>query len=695
MEFSKLPPEGKLNRLLRPRHIAVMGGSWAHNVVTQCQAMGFIGEIWPVHPKLETVAGLRCFASLDELPGAPDATFIGINRFLTINAVKQLAAMGAGGAVCFASGFAEAAREDDQATRLQQELLLAAGPMPIIGPNCYGLINYLDGALLWPDQHGGERVDSGVAIITQSSNIAINLTMQSRAVPIAYILTAGNQAQISLGQLASAVIADERVTALALHIETYGDIEAFEQMAVQAKQVGKPVIALKMGRSTQSQQAMVSHTNSISGDDSAASAFLERVGIARVYSLSVLLETLKLVHLFGTLPNNKVQSMSCSGGEAGLVSDAAVNLNVEFPALCERQCQQLRAALGDMVALANPLDYHTFIWDDLPAMTETFAAMLRSTAAINLLILDFPRADRCQYDSWHTAIQALCTARDITQTRVAVVATLPENLPEFMARELLAKNVLPLCGVDDALCAIEAAAFLGRAVTDDDYMPVLKSLAANTAEPRLLDEATAKGLLAEMGVRVPVSSIVSKEDDLVECAEKIGYPVVLKRIGIAHKTEANAITLGIENQTQLLSAVQSMPTSGAGYLLEEQIEKVIAELLVSIVRDPTHGFQLTLAAGGIMAELFSDAQQLLLPVNESQIRQALSRLKVSALLNGYRGRQGANLEAVVSIIVLLQHFAITRHLELHELEINPLLCTAQDAVVADALISITGVNHEW
>ena len=132
--------------------------------------MQYGGELWPVHPKLEEVQGYRCYKTVDELPSAPDATFIGVNRQLTIEMVKQLADAGAGGAVCFASGFSEASAEDDTASALQQKLIEASGDMPIIGPNCYGLINYLDGALLWPDQHGGKRTQSGVAIITQSSN---------------------------------------------------------------------------------------------------------------------------------------------------------------------------------------------------------------------------------------------------------------------------------------------------------------------------------------------------------------------------------------------------------------------------------------------------------------------------------------------------------------------------------------------
>ena len=178
-----------LEHMLHPKSVAIIGGgTWCVDVVKQCQKMGFSGEIWCVHPKKSEIEGVACYASIDDLPAAPDASFIGVNRFATIEVVRALNAKGAKGAVCFASGFSEAVHEDAQGADLQDQLLEAAGEMAVLGPNCYGFINYLDRALLWPDQHGGMPVDSGVAIITQSSNIVINLTMQMRGLPVAFCI---------------------------------------------------------------------------------------------------------------------------------------------------------------------------------------------------------------------------------------------------------------------------------------------------------------------------------------------------------------------------------------------------------------------------------------------------------------------------------------------------------------------------
>ncbi len=263
-----------LERLFRPQTIAVFGGREARRVIEQCDRMGFAGEIWPVHPTLDEVLGRRCYRNVSELPSPPDAAFVGVNRTLTIEIVRSLSAAGGGGAVCYASGFSEAVAELADGADLQQALIAAAGDMPILGPNCYGFINGLDGALLWPDQHGMARVDRGVAILTQSSNIALNLTMQTRGLPIAYVVTSGNQAQTSLSDVACGLLSDPRVTALGLHVEGFGDPAALERLAATARLTKKPVVVLKVGKSEQARQATLSHTASLAGGDALADAVL-------------------------------------------------------------------------------------------------------------------------------------------------------------------------------------------------------------------------------------------------------------------------------------------------------------------------------------------------------------------------------------------------------------------------------------
>ncbi|SFE12934.1 Acyl-CoA synthetase (NDP forming) [Sulfitobacter brevis] len=670
-----------LNRLLRPRSVAVIGGgAWCRAVVEQCRKMGFDGAIWPIHPREAEIAGVPAYPDLAALPEAPDATFVGVNREATIALVKELSQRGAGGAVCFASGFREAQAEDASGAGLQDQLLEAAGEMPILGPNCYGYVNYLDGALLWPDQHGGKRVTRGVAVVTQSSNIAINITMQTRGLPLAYVVTAGNQAQSGISEIGRALLDDPRVTALGLHIEGIGDLREFGALAAHARALGKPIVAIKVGRSAQARAATVSHTASLAGGDAGADALLSRLGIARVNDLPTLLETLKLLHVTGPLPQNAIATISCSGGEASLAADTGVG-QVVFPPLNERQKADLRAALGPRVALANPLDYHTYIWRDVPAMTRAFAAMADPQIAITLLIVDFPRPDRCDPSDWDCVIAAATGAAQQTGARYGMAATLPELMPEEVAEQLVAAGIVPFSGLSEAIAAC-AAATLTPATHS---APIL--LPGEDGVPQIVSEAEAKQRLAAHGLRVPRSTRCATAKEAGKAAADVGFPTVLKGEGIAHKTEAGAVRLGLMSAAEVEACAAAMPATG--FLVEEMITGTVAELLVGVVRDPAHGFVLTLAAGGIWTEIMRDSVSLLVPATDAVVDAALSRLKIAPLLDGYRGGAPANRAAILQAIRAVQDYVIVNADGLHEIEINPLICTTDDAIAADALLRTT------
>ncbi len=668
-----------LSRLFRPKSIAVIGGgAWCRLVIEQCQKMGFGGTIWPVHPKAEEVAGLPAFKDVDSLPEAPDAAFVGVNRFATIDVVRALSTRGAGGAVCFASGFLEAAAEDAEGTDLQAQLLEAAGDMPFLGPNCYGFINYLDGALLWPDQHGGQRAETGVALVTQSSNIAINLTMQKRGLPLAYVVTAGNQAQSGIAAIGEALLEDDRVTALGLHIEGFGDLRAFEALAARARALGKPIIALKVGKSAEAQAATVSHTASLAGGDAGAGALLSRFGIPRLDDLPSFLETLKLLHVTGRLPSNRIATISCSGGEASLAADTGHMRRVAFPPLNDRQKTDLRAVLGPMVALANPLDYHTYIWRDTEAMTNAFAAMMDPQLAMTMLIADFPRGDRCDASDWECTIAAMIAARERTGANAGFIATLPELMPEEVAARLMEAGVVPFSGLTEAIAACEAASLC----LPEPPEPLL--LPTATVEPDLIPEAEAKRQLSAYGLRVPHSKRAISATNARAVAVDLGFPVVLKGEGVAHKTEAGAVVLNLTSGQAVSDAAHDMPARS--FLIEEMVTGAVAELLIGVVKDPAHGFVMTLAAGGTLTEVLQDSASVLLPASEADLETALNSLRVSRLLNGYRGAAAANREALMAAIRAVEAYVLENALGLEEIEINPLLCTPTDAVAADALM---------
>ncbi|MCV6592005.1 MAG: acetate--CoA ligase family protein [Silicimonas sp.] len=657
-----------LTRLLQPQSIAVIGGgTWCVSVIEQAERMGFAGDIWPVHPKAEEVAGHRAYARIEDLPRAPDAAFVGINRFATVESVEALSTMGAGGAVAFASGFSEALAEDESADDLQVQLVAAAGDMPVLGPNCYGFINALDAALLWPDQHGCTKVERGVALLTQSSNIAINLTMQQRALPISYVITCGNMAQTSQAKIAMALLDDPRVTAIGCHVEGFGVLSDWEALAAKAWEKGVPIVALKAGASEQAQASTVSHTAALAGSDAGAQAFLDRLGIPRLQSLSELLETLKLLHCHGPLKSRNIASISCSGGEASLIADMAVGRELCFPALTEAQEAHLRDALGPMVALSNPLDYHTYIWRDRPTMARAWAGMTGEEIALTFSILDYPVTDA---RDWEAATGA---ALDVAATGAgfAVVSSLPELLPVDVAERLMAGGVVPMMGLAEALAAAEAAA----GWESPDLVPVLP--AKGGVEGRVLTEAEAKAALADHGVPVP-RSCASVAD-----AEALEGPFAVKGVGLAHKSEAGAVRLNVLYDA-LAQVAAEIGTERV--LIEEMVPDVIVELLVGVTRDPAHGFVITLGAGGVLTEVLGDTASLLVPAHEAAIMEALNRLRISPLLHGYRGKPPVDLSVITKVVLAVQSYVLANGETLGEVEINPLLCTATGAVAGDALI---------
>ena len=677
-----------LSRLLRPQSVAVLGGGWAANVVEQCLKAGFAGDLWPVHPNRDSIHGVPAFRSLADLPAAPDAAWIGVNRDATIDIVGELAGMGAGGAVCFASGFRETA---DGAAR-EAALLAAAGEMPIIGPNCYGLLNYLDGATLWPDQHGGApgSVERGVAIITQSSNIAINLTMQKRGLPLAYVMTAGNQAQLGLADMAMGLLDDPRVTAIGLHIEGIGDLAAFEAMAAKARARKVPVIALTVGRSDQAQAATVSHTASLAGAEAGARAFFRRLGIPRMASFPAFVEALKLLHLHGPLPGRDLLSVSCSGGEASLMADSALGHDLRFRVYAPPEREAVAATLNSFVTVANPLDYHTFIWGDEAAMSRTFTAAMRPGFDLSCFVLDFPRGDRCSDESWEPAVQAIATAAEATGGRAAAVALLPENIDEARAEALMAAGVVPLCGITEALAAAEVAADIGTAWGGPVASPVLSPLSGG-GDARTLPEDESKALLARHGLSVPPGGAARTPPEAVALAGELlagGGRVAVKALGLAHKTEAGGVILDLATPEAVGEAARTLLSAHDAVLVERMVTGAVAELILGISRDSVYGLMLTIGAGGVLTELLEDSATLLLPTGAAEIGAALDTLKVSRLFGGYRGKPPADRGAIIAATMALAGFAESHAATLEELDVNPLIVCESGAVAADALIRL-------
>ncbi len=673
-----------LTRLLSPKTVAVIGGRIAESVIVELDKLGFQGDIWPVNWKRDELAGRKCFASVTDLPDGPDCAYVAVARQAAIEIIAELAATGTGGAICHASGFSEVG---EGGTALTDQLIKAAGGMPLLGPNCWGILNLFDKAALWPDFHGGEAIDRGVAIVNQSGNMAINYTMQRRGLPLGMLVTLGNQAIVDANDCLEAFLADDRVTAIGLHVEGLNDLTRFSELAIQAHKTGKPIVALKTGASVKGSRATVSHTATMAGADTLYDALFQRYGIARANSVPGFLETLKLLSVTGPLKGNRIASLSCSGGEASLIADRAVHRNLTFPDLKPNHAEQIRTTLNEFVDIANPLDYHTFIWGKKAELTATFAAMMRGKFDLTALILDYPRADRSRTDDYDLALDAWIDAKSQIGANAAVIATLPECLPEPIARKLVTSDVVPFAGMEEALDAIEAAAEIGGHTS----VARLNAPEPPPTTPATHDEFVCKLLLAEAGLQVP-RGIAGAAKKAGEAAARLAYPLVVKALSadMAHKSEKRAVRLNLKTRTEVEAAANDLETLSPQMLIEEMVVDGVAELIVGINRDPQFGMYLMIGAGGTLVELLDDTVTLLLPTSKHEIARALKGLKVWPLLNGYRGNPKGDIDSTIDAINFVLRFAQDHAARLMELDINPLIVRPEGkgAVAADALIVI-------
>lgn len=616
----------------------------------------------------------------------PDACFVAAPPEASLEIIGKLAERGAPGAVCFAAGFAETGAEGGL---LQAKLREAAGNMAIIGPNCYGFVNYLDGVALWPDEHGGQRAASGVALITQSGNIALNLTMQQRSIDFSYVISVGNKSSLRLHDYIDMLLDDARVTAIALHIEGIRDIAGFSKVAIRALRQGVPIVALKAGRSSLGAEITMSHTGSLAGSDRLYSALFDRVGVARCDTVPQFLETMKLLSIVGALPSNTLGSMSCSGGEASLVADHAAALGVEMPEMTATSAVALRELLGSRVNVANPLDYHLYIWGDYDQLNACFANFLSNAFGCSLLVLDYPTYVGADQSKWLITERALIDAVAKTGQRAAVVASLPETLPADARQRLAAAGIAPMQGIEDCIFAVRAAAGIGiRQKNVDSILPVMPVTKCDgEAEP--LDEVMSKAALAKYGLAIPDSRVCAA-DETASVAEKIGFPVVLKAVSkeIAHKSEEGAVAVNLQDAAAVQMATRSMADQFDRFLVEEMAGPTVAELIVGVNRDATFGLTLLIGTGGTLVELLDDTVSLLLPASREDIATAVRSLKIARIIDGFRGGPCGDMDAVLDAIEAIARYAMAHQDQLQELDVNPLLVTPDGAIAVDAFIRV-------
>ncbi|MFT5112277.1 MAG: acyl-CoA synthetase (NDP forming) [Parasphingorhabdus sp.] len=685
-----------LQRLLDPQSIALVGGADAELAAVQCAEL-FKGRSYGVNPRRETLGGLKCYKSVEDLPEAPDAVFLATPRATTIETLRSLSQMGAGGVACFTAGYGELGDAGQQAERA---LVEACGDMALVGPNCYGLINYSSQAILWPFGAGRQQCDRGVALIMQSGMLPANLTMNDRSVPISFVVSAGNQAALAIEDYIDILVDDPRVTAIGLYIEGVKDLRRFTSAAIKALNADKPIVVLKAGSSDIASSLAVSHTGSLAGSNQAFDALFEDYGMIRVESPVTMLETLKFLSVSGAPKGNRLAAFTCSGGDAAMVADYCHKVGLDLPKPGAQQANDLESLLPDIATISNPLDYTVPIWGNTEVMPKVFSALLSGDYDVAVVIQDFPPPHIHEDNSYYRN-DALSFASAVALAGIpgAVCSDLPENLDKSTRELLIARGITPLQGLDAGLDAIKLAASFGMhrlsVVDQSQLIPFVAVKPVDSTDSRIVPESEAKQRLHAIGIGVPKQQ-VCEIGEACAVATQIGYPVVVKAVlpNLAHKTELGAVQLNLNSDESVQQAVDQIRESirAAGVeaeltdvLVEEMIQDADAELLVGVTTDAQFGKLLVIGSGGILVELLADTVTLLLPASPQRILQALKRLKIWQLLNGYRGRPACNIELLIDSITKIAAFACDTE-ELLELDINPMMVGADRVIVADVLI---------
>lgn len=691
-----------LARTLNPRSLMFMGGErFVAPSVRAVRRAGYDGDVFVVNRNRDEIEGAPCTPSIADLPIVPDASFICVPADATIEAVRELNELGAAGAVCFASGFAEAG----ETGRARDQLLRdAAGDMAIVGPNCFGIINYVTNGSLWPVPYIPSETAKGAAIIAQSGNVCINLSMNQRSVPFSYIVSVGNQTMLSFADYIDFLVDDEHVTAIGLFLEGLRDIPRFAAACIRAWEKRVPIVAFRVGVSELGAKLAATHTSSLAGQNELYDTLFDRLGIMQAASVPQFQELLKIASLGGRPKGRRLAVFSSSGGDNGMSADYTSGVGLDIAPLGQTQIDTLRPMFPDFQHIGNPLDFTSQYWGVEDGLYEICKTVLSEGYDQGLMVIDHPLVELGEghIRDMRAMVSAMGRACKACGVPGAVSSVNPESIPDIMRTQIVELGMTPLQGLHDAGPVL--GMWTQHCLRDPASSPVAPLAATTFDETTTLDEAESKRRLSEAGIPIP-RGLTGTIEDLAASAAVLRRPLALKGLHekLPHKTEAGAVVLNLDADANVRAAAEDMIRSVSSFdgsltldrfLLEEMGPSPVAELMVGVQRDPQFGFVLVLAAGGIMVELMRDAARLLLPFDADDVRAALRSLKAYPLLDGYRGRPKGDVEALVDAVLGIGRFVEANADTLVGLDVNPLFVypEGEGVLAVDALIVETAAN---
>ncbi len=686
-------------RLIQPRSVAVIGASadpskTAGRPVFYLLKHGFTGTIYPVNPKVDRIGDLTCYPDIASLPETPDVAIVLLGAQRAHLAVKELSDRGCAAAIVLASGYTETGEEG--ASR-QKQLIEAAGSMRLLGPNTIGLVNLTDRMVL--SATGALEMDEfpvgGIGVVSQSGGIlgALLSRASARGIGLSKLISTSNEVDLELADFIDHLVDDPATKVIALYVETVRNPAKFRAACLRAAQAGKPVVAFKIGRSEAGAQAAVSHTGALAGADRMYDALFKQVGVLRVYSFGDLLDVPAALATGRKLHGQRVAILTSTGGAGTLVSDDLGVAGFATPAPDEATANALRALQtgSEAVLDRNPID--VTLAGLRPDLLRGAIRTLLASPSYDALIIIVGSSSLAQPELMAGAIQDC-----LPETDKPVMAYVSPHAPEVGA-------LLTRCGVP-AYSAAESctAALSGLWRMSNLSVPVAESV-VGAAVPvadlpsGTLDEAQAKQLFTRFSVPCAAECVVTSPAEAEAAARELGGRVVLKLLSseITHKSDVGGVAVGLTPENigarllQMIEDVQQKAGVRPEQFLVQEMVSGGTELILGMHRDPL-GTAILLGMGGVTAELFKDTTMRLLPpvggLTQAEALAMAQDLKTWPLLDGFRGRPKADLDALTNAIVAFSNMAAQMGDRLLEAEINPVfvLPVGQGVKSADGVV---------
>jgi len=699
------PAKEAIGRLLNPRSVAIVGasptpGALGANVLASLERLNFPGEIHLINPKRDEIGGRPCLRSVDDLPPGVDAAVLAIPRAAVLETMKALARRKVSGAIIFSAGFAEGGEEGLAEQREIARIAHEAG-MVVEGPNCLGMINFVDGVALtfveMPAPMLGDR--KGVGIVSQSGAMAavLSVTLGSRDVGVSYSVSTGNEAASGVEDYVDYLIDDPRTKVISLIVEQFRNPRRFLELAERARRAGKPIALLHPGKSSAARESAATHTGAMAGDYQVMRVKVERAGVFVAENLEELGDITELCMRCASLPRGGAVVLAESGAFKAMTLDLCEEIGLALPAFEGKTYDALRAAMPDFIAVSNPVDLTAQALVDPGLYKRTLAPLLVDESFGSIVLAIIQTDDKTSSLKFPPIIEAL---DELKSDKPIIFAGLDEGavVPEHFIKALRKRNVAYFPSTERAFRAI---ARVGAQV-DRDYSAAPKkamSLEGLSKVDGVIPEYKSKELLARIGLSFPAARFAATPEEAARAAEEVGYPVALKAQSarLSHKSDAGGVILGLKSVeevktgwAQLFANVKNYaPDLALDGVLVEKMGKRGLELIIGARSDPDWGPVILAGFGGVQAEILKDARLLPPDLPKDAIIRELNLLKMSPLLRGFRGSPALDVGAVADIISRLGQLLLAEP-SIREVDLNPVVVypEGEGAVALDALMLV-------